>query len=65
MNKTLAKSAVGISVSLLLGALVFGTAVFFTNPSYAFYAGLAVAICGMMIVPIVISHGASQGNPRP
>ena len=63
MRPVLAKSAIGIFVSLLLGTFVFGAAMLFTNPSYAFYAGLCVAVCGTMIVPLVIKE-EGQGRDR-
>ncbi len=47
----------GIAISAAAGALVFLAATTFTNPSYAFYAGLSVALCGILITPRVLAHG--------
>ncbi len=48
---------IGAALSVAAGILVFLAAMTFTNPSYAFYAGFAVALCGVLLTPKVLALG--------
>jgi hypothetical protein len=55
--RMLVKVGIAAGISVALGILVFVTAALYTNPSYAFYAGLSVGVCGLLITPIVLMQG--------
>lgn len=58
--RLLARIGIGLGMSAALGALVFGAAYFLTSVSHAFYAGLAVAVVGIMLLPFALSAGSGE-----
>lgn len=53
---------IGAGISLVFSAIVFVSAIQFTNPSYAFYSALISAIAGILLLPLAIGNGAFTGE---
>jgi hypothetical protein len=57
MQKLRNPIVIGTGISLVAGLFVFLAGLFFTNPSYAFYAGLSISLSGLLLMPVALERG--------